>query len=112
LRRRLQQPLCSNNAEVLVSVVRINEFEALAGRRDELRTALHSILPTIRGALGCVSCQLLESEEDAQRFVILEVWTTREAHSEAAGKIPEDMLRRTMTLVADVPRGGYYLDPS
>jgi len=95
-----------------LSVVRINEFEALAGRRSELRAVLYSILPTIRKAEGCLSCQLLESEENADRFVILEVWTTAEAHRDAASKIPQDMLRRAMTLVADVPRGGYYLEAS
>jgi len=95
-----------------VSVVRINEFEALAGRRDELRAVLHSILPSIRAADGCLSCQLLESEDNIQHFVILEVWTTTDAHRDAALGIPQDMLRRTMTLVADVPRGGYYLEAS
>jgi quinol monooxygenase YgiN len=92
-----------------LSVVRINEFEALEHREGELRSVLQSILPIIRRATGCLSCQLLESAEDPRRFVVLETWTTREAHREAASHIPGDILRRTMTLVAEVPRGTYYL---
>jgi len=97
-------------------VVRINDFEALAGRRDELRAVLNSILPGIRAADGCVSCQLLEREDErednVQQFVILEVWTTTEAHRDRALGIPQDMLRRAMTLVAEIPRGGYYFEAS
>lgn len=95
-----------------MSVVRINEFRALDGRRDDLREALSAILPSIREAAGCIACQLLESQDDPQKFVVLEVWTTRQAHTEAALDIPAERLRRTMTLVADVPRGEFFLEAS
>ncbi|MEO8484002.1 MAG: antibiotic biosynthesis monooxygenase family protein [Acidobacteriota bacterium] len=93
-----------------MSVVRLNEFRALDGRREELRGALSAILPSIRDAAGCVACQLLESQDDPQKFVILEVWTTRSAHTDAAREIPADKLRRTMTLVSAVPSGEYFLE--
>jgi len=82
-----------------VSVVRINEFRALVGRRDDLRDALNAVLPSIREAAGCIACQLLESQDDPLKFVVLEVWTTRAAHAEGVRDIPGDTLRRTMTLV-------------
>lgn len=95
-----------------MSVVRINEFRALEGRRDELRDVLGAILPAIRESAGCIACQLLESQDDEQKFVVLEVWTTRAAHVEAARDIPGDKLRRTMTLVAELPSGEYFLEGS
>jgi quinol monooxygenase YgiN len=93
-----------------VSVVRINEFDALADRRDDLRAVLSGILPTIREAEGCLSCLLLESEDAPGHFVIIEVWETRDHHGAAVSRIPTDTLRKTMTMLADVPKGGFYLD--
>lgn len=93
-----------------MSTVRINEFEAIDGRREELRGVLESVVPIIRASAGCVSCQLLESDDQPRRFVVIETWATRDAHQLAASKIPADLLRRAMTLVADVPRGAYYRD--
>jgi len=95
-----------------VNVVRINEFCVLKDRRDEFLIALRSVLPLIRRADGCLSCQLLESESDPQHLVILEVWTTHDAHKAAAQAIPSDLLRRTMPMLSDVPSGTYFSEVS
>jgi len=111
-RRTRRSSRYANRSESPVSVVRINEFRALVGRRDDLRDALNAVLPSIREAAGCIACQLLESQDDPLKFVVLEVWTTRAAHAEGVRDIPGDTLRRTMTLVDDVPRGEYFLEAS
>jgi quinol monooxygenase YgiN len=100
----------SVSTEASVSVVRINEFQATESRRDELRAVLQSILSTVRAADGCLSCQLLESESDPQKFVVIESWCSRDAHQAAASRLSGDELRRAMTLVADLPRAGYYVE--
>jgi len=93
-----------------MSVVRINEFQALEARGDDLREQLRSILPTIRQSEGCLSCQLFESEAESLKFIIIETWTSHDAHRLAVIRIPSDELRRTMTLLADVPKGAFYKD--
>jgi quinol monooxygenase YgiN len=53
---------------------------------------------------------LLESESDPQKFVVIESWCSRDAHQAAASRLSGDELRRAMTLVADLPRAGYYVE--
>jgi quinol monooxygenase YgiN len=96
--------------EAAVSVVRINEFQATESRRDELRAVLQSILSTVRTSAGCLSCQLLESDSDPQKFIVIESWCSRDAHQAATSRISGDELRRAMTLVADLPRAGFYTE--
>ena len=57
-----------------MSVSRIGEFHAATNQVDALRDFLKSILPIIRSSQGCVSCQLLQDQEDAAKFVMIEVW--------------------------------------
>ena len=64
----------------------------------------------MRASEGCLSCQLFESESDPQKFVVIEAWCSRDAHQAAASRISGDALRRAMTLVADLPRAGYYVE--
>ncbi len=93
-------------------VTRINEFRALPDRREELRVALASVLAEMRRADGCISCRLLESESDPFRFVVFEVWRDRPAHEDAVSRIPREAMLRTMTLLAEVPHGDYFVERS
>ena len=93
-----------------MSLVRINQFDARPDHRDALRETLASLLPTIRDAAGCLSVQLLESEDVPGRFVILEAWATRADQDLAASRIPTDVLHKTMTMLADLPSGGFFLE--
>lgn len=93
-----------------MSLVRINQFDALPGRRDTLRETLATLLPSIRDAAGCLSVRLLESEDTPGRFVIVEEWATRADHGMAASRIPTDVLHKTMTMLADLPSGGFFIE--
>lgn len=93
-----------------MSVLRVNSFQAKSGRGDELRDSLQLLLPTIRAAEGCRSCRLLRDQEEPTRFVMLELWTSVEAHltsvRSAAGELVGDGVR----LLDGVPVGNYYVE--
>ena len=91
-------------------VTRINHFEAKTGRGPELRQFLASVIATIRSSPGCRTVQLLESTEKQERFAILEVWDSIEAHQTAARVIPPAKLQEVMPLLA-IPATGAYFRP-
>ena len=95
-----------------MSITFLHEFVAVPDRADDLRATLHSLLPTFEQAPGCVSCQLLQSSDNAARFIVMAVWADRDAHERAVEAMPLDVLHRAMSLVAEMPRGGVWADRS
>ena len=91
-----------------MSVTRLNHFEAKRGREVELKTLLGSIMSIVRNSSGCVSCQLLESQDEPAKFVILEVWDSVQSHQEAAKLVPPEKLQTAVGLLAQRPSGMYY----
>jgi quinol monooxygenase YgiN len=91
-----------------MSVTRINEFQAVEGKAGDLKTLVESFLPIIQASPGCQSCQLLQSEDDPHRLVILEVWDNPESHQASLSKVPPQTFQQAMALLANRPRGGYY----
>lgn len=91
-----------------MSITRINEFRARAGKTDELREFLVSILPGISSSDGCQSCELLQSYEDPVRYLVVEVWESIEAHRASVTGIPPDSLTRATALLDGSPRGEYF----
>jgi quinol monooxygenase YgiN len=92
-----------------MSVVRINQFQAQAGLGEELKELLTSFLPSIKASEGCESCQLLRSNDNPDRMVVLEVWTDIDAHKASVRDIPPKQIETLMKVVAGPPKGGYYL---
>jgi quinol monooxygenase YgiN len=93
-----------------MSIVRINEFKAAAGKADGLREFLGSVIAQIKGAAGCQRVELLADHEDATRFAIVEAWDSIEAHQAAATRVPPEKMAEVQALLGDTPRGRYY-DP-
>ncbi len=91
-----------------MSVTRINEFQALEGRGDELRTLLEPFVPTVEAAPGSLSCTLLQGRDNPERLVVIEVWDSVESHQAAVREIPTDSLQAAMALLAAPPRGEYF----
>ena len=91
-----------------MSVARINQFQAHPGRGPELKDLLLSFIPAIRKAPGCESAQLLVSQGNPDRMVMLEVWSDAEAHQTAVRDIPQRDVNKLMKLVASPPKGGFY----
>ena len=91
-----------------MSVARINQFQAMAGKGADLQELLLSFVPAIRSTAGCESCQLLLSQGNVDRMVMLEVWESVEAHQAAVRNIPEADVKKLLALVAGPPKGGFY----
>ena len=91
-----------------MSVTRLDDFRAIAGRGEELRESLAELLPARRARDGCLSIRLLEHETDPAHYTVVEVWSDRASHEAAAAEMPPAARRRIMTLLAEMPTGGYY----
>ena len=91
-----------------MSITRINEFQAREGQGNTLRDLISAFVPMIASSDGCQSCQLLQSQEDPTRIVVIEIWDSTEAHQAAMTNIPPDALKEAMMLLASPPKGGYY----
>ena len=53
------------------------EARAKPGTGDDLITFFRSILPDTRAYEGCTSVEALQSSDDADSVVVVEVWETR-----------------------------------
>lgn len=91
-----------------MSITRINEFQALEGKGDDLRELIGSFLPAIESSEGCLSCRLVRSLADPARIVVIEGWQSVEAHQASTKNIPPEALQRAMQLLAAPPKGEYY----
>ncbi len=93
-----------------MSITRISEFQAKDGQAQGLREFLNSIVPTIEASEGCLSCRLLQDQDDERRFVVIELWDSIEAHKASVKEIPPEQLEQIMQLLASPPQGRYYAE--
>jgi quinol monooxygenase YgiN len=91
-----------------MSVTRINDFRAKEGRAEALRALLAQAILSIASSRGCVSCKLLQSQDNPARFVVLEVWDSIESHKAAVKNIPPDAFATVMDLLDGRPSGEYF----
>lgn len=92
-----------------MSIVRVNEFSAAAGKSAELFTFLQALVPYISGAEGCLSCELLEHHEHGEQFMIIERWDCIESHQIAVTNYPQEDMQAAMSLFGSSPKGNYYI---
>lgn len=93
-----------------MTITRINEFTAKDGKGDEMLAYLHSLVPYISGCDGCEFCEVMSATEDPNSFMILEKWTSIDAHKAALSGFPRDKMREGMALFGAAPKGTYYKD--
>jgi quinol monooxygenase YgiN len=93
-----------------MAITRINHFEAKPGSEEKLHAFLQSVIATIRGCAGSLSCRLLRSTESPEKLCIIEEWESIEAHQAAAKAIPKEMMAEAMALFGKPPSGAYYRD--
>jgi quinol monooxygenase YgiN len=91
-----------------MNVARIGEVQAKEELVDELREFLISIMPMIKASEGCESCQLFQSQEDATKFLMIEVWDRVESHQASVKNIPPEKIGEIQALLASAPGGSYY----
>jgi quinol monooxygenase YgiN len=91
-----------------MSITRLNYFAAKANRAQESGEFLKNVLPTIQAAKGCLSCELLQSQQSPTKFVVHEVWESVELHQTAVQAIPQEAFAGIMELLSDRPTGEYF----
>jgi quinol monooxygenase YgiN len=91
-----------------MSTTRISTFLAKDGMASNLREFLISIIPLIEESRGCESCQVLQSQDDANEFVVIEIWDSAAAHQASVKSIPPEKLAFVMAMLASPPSGTYY----
>ena len=89
-------------------VTRCNWFIARDTMAGAVGAALQSIAPIIEQLAGCERCQVLQSQDNPNEFLVLEVWTSVAAHQAAVAAIPAESLGAVLPLLDGPPRGGYY----
>ena len=95
-------------SEVSMSITRVNTFRAKDGMANSLREFLISIIPLIEQSRGCESCQLLRSQDNANEFVVIEVWASVTAHQASVKNIPPEKFGVVMPMLVSPPSGSYY----
>ena len=91
-----------------MSITRINTFQAQEGQGNALRDLIGSFVPVIEASEGCLSCRLLQNQNDPAQIVVIEVWESTEAHQASMKNIPPGALEAAMKLLAAPPKGAYY----
>ncbi|WP_035054567.1 putative quinol monooxygenase [Andreprevotia chitinilytica] len=92
-----------------MAITRINEFHAIEGKGDALAAVFGTtIVPSIRQAAGCISCELLRSVDEPGRFAVVEVWDSVEAHKASLAEVPPELFLQVKPLLSTPPTGHYY----
>jgi quinol monooxygenase YgiN len=91
-----------------MSIYRIGETQAKPEAVEELREFLQSIMPGIKASPGCASVQLYQSPDDPTKFMMIEVWDSKESHQASVQEIPAELIARVRQLLATAPSGAYF----
>ncbi|QDU47937.1 putative quinol monooxygenase [Gimesia panareensis] len=91
-----------------MSIVRINQFQAAAGKEDELFHFLKSLNSYITSSKGCLSYEVLQNIDDAADFTVIEKWESVEAHQDSVSNFPQEDMEAAMSLFGGAPSGQYY----
>jgi quinol monooxygenase YgiN len=93
---------------MIMTIMRVNEFTAAAGKAVELFKFLQALVPYISDANGCLSCELLRQHEKLDQFMIIERWDSIENHQLAITHYPQEKMQAAMNLFGAPPKGSYY----
>ena len=91
-----------------MAITRINEFRSKPGSGSALRAFLKSVVADVRAAPGCLSCHLYQALDDAERFAVIEVWESVEAHQAAGRALAPARMEEAMKLLGAPAVGTYY----
>ena len=91
-----------------MSVTRINIFQARPDSAEALKAFCTPLAAQIAQIPGCLSCRLLQDQDDPTRLVFVEEWTDLAAHRAAVQNIPAEAMQQAMTLLGAPPQGAYY----
>lgn len=89
-----------------MSITCISRYIASDGKSLELFNFLNSSVSLTIGAKGCISCELLKSEE-MYEFVIIEKWESLQSHIDFMKNFPKDD-RYIIHLLGALPESKYF----
>jgi heme oxygenase (mycobilin-producing) len=89
---------------------RVNEFVASEGCEEELTTALTEVTEYLRNQAGCEGAQLLISDEDEARLLVIERWASKEAHHQALVRFPKEKMAAARQWIAKPPHGEFFVE--
>lgn len=75
---------------------------------EDLQEFLISIMPIIKSSEGCEAVQLLQSQEDPGKFMMIETWNSIESHQASVKNISPQKLAEVQPMLVSAPSGGYY----
>ncbi|MGL1888885.1 MAG: antibiotic biosynthesis monooxygenase [Reichenbachiella sp.] len=93
-----------------MSITRINEFEAVSGKEEEMHTFLKSLIPYISNSKGCDSCEVLRLVDNTSICVVIEKWDTLDSHKKSIENFPKAEMADAMSLFAAPPKSASYQD--
>jgi quinol monooxygenase YgiN len=70
-----------------MSITSVTRFHAIPGEEDTLLELQTEGRRRMMAADGCQSFDILRDQADAQSFVFVQTWTSREAHDAAFGEL-------------------------
>ena len=91
-----------------MSVNVVINFQALPGKAAELLPLLKEGRDISRAAEGCISFELFQRQDDENRFMFLETWSSLEAHHQnmADNIVATGHLLRILPLIVSPPDNG------
>ncbi|MCP5160790.1 MAG: antibiotic biosynthesis monooxygenase [Hahellaceae bacterium] len=89
-------------------LTRINEFQAAEGRTTELFAFLKGLVPYIANSVGCESCEVLQSADNENLFVVIEKWDSEASHKASLALYPKEKMAAAMPLIGAPPKGGFF----
>lgn len=88
----------------------MGEMRAKPGQEGALEAFIYRVIvPSLRTADGCRAVDVWQDAGDPTRFLIVEHWDSVAAHRASVGEIDPDDIKEVMGLLADSPRGQYYV---
>lgn len=94
--------------KIVMSITRINEFQASVGKSEELFDFLKSLVPYISSSEGCISCEVLRNYENPDSFAVIEKWESIDFHKKSIENFPKEEMQASMNLFGAPPKGNYY----
>ncbi len=80
---------------------------ASPGKGDDLARALEALGSAVRSISGCENVQLLRYTEASDEMLMIETWSSREAHDASAAQVPTHLLGPVMAALANPVEGRY-----
>lgn len=91
-----------------MSITRINQFTAAENKANELWQFLSELRNYIVSSDGCLDCEVLRKINTEHDFLVIEHWTSTEAHAASVEHYPHEKMQAAMALIGAPPSGDYY----